>query len=216
MKRYFRVGHSTNEQEIGLTFPQSQKARIVGLVDGPRALSKQAIGKPLSSDVLLPEPEVHRKAIVTDLISCVATGIRLILSPALKSIFEKYSSPDNIEFVPVTVWKNNKKLQYWLSNPLTFKMDAIDYAASEIWVADFGFSKQEKLHIQDKTTYLDTAKSLQRPKALLISIVKLREDTTTDFFLLEDVNGGIGYYVSETLKGEIENAGCTGISFVEI
>jgi hypothetical protein len=216
MKRFFRVDHSTNEQEIGLTFPQSQKARIAGSVDDPRALSQQAIGKPLPSDVLLPEPEVHRKAIVTDLISCVATGMRPILSPTLINIFEKYSSPNDIEFVPITIWKNNKKLEYWLSNPLIFKMDAINYAASEIWLADFGFSKLEKLHIQNESAYVDTAKSLQRPKALLINIVKIRENTTTDFFHLINVVSGIGYYVSEIVKNEIEKAGCTGVSFVEI
>ena len=31
--------------------------------------------------------------------------------------------------------------------------------------------------------------------------------------MLKYVNGGIGYYVSEKLKQEIEDAGCTGIEF---
>jgi hypothetical protein len=216
MKKYFSIEHSISEEEIGLTFPQSQKARITGLADDPRALSKQPIGKPLPSDILLPEPEVHRKAIVTDLISCVATNIRLTTSPMLKTILEKNSSPNDIEFVPITIWKNSKKLQYWLSNPLTFKMNVIDYAASEIWLTDFGISKLEKLHIKDVSVYADTSKSLQRPKALLINVVKIRKDTTTDFFQLINVVSGIGYYVSETVKDEIEKAGCTGISFVEI
>jgi hypothetical protein len=38
----------------------------------------------------------------------------------------------------------------------------------------------------------------------------------SNFFLLEGVNGSFGYYVSESLKNEIENAGCTGIQFEEV
>jgi hypothetical protein len=36
-----------------------------------------------------------------------------------------------------------------------------------------------------------------------------------DFFILNYIEGGVGYFVSESLKIEIEKKGCSGIVFTE-
>ena len=41
----------------------------------------------------------------------------------------------------------------------------------------------------------------------------LQKNIEQDLILLIKVYGGISYYVSEKLKAEIEEAGCTGIEF---
>jgi len=39
------------------------------------------------------------------------------------------------------------------------------------------------------------------------------KDVKEDFFMLKNVEGGAGFFVSEKLKKEIEDVGCTGIEF---
>ena len=41
----------------------------------------------------------------------------------------------------------------------------------------------------------------------------MNSDFKEDFFVLNYIDGGIKYLVSEKLKQEIEEAGCTGIEF---
>jgi hypothetical protein len=50
---------------------------------------------------------------------------------------------------------------------------------------------------------------------LVIENIVLRSDIFVDFFVLSPVYGGIGYFVSEDLKIEMEKLGCTRIVFKE-
>ena len=48
----------------------------------------------------------------------------------------------------------------------------------------------------------------------MINHIEVDENLAPDFFSLTSVlDGGIGFFVSEKLKFEIEAAGCTGILF---
>ena len=52
-------------------------------------------------------------------------------------------------------------------------------------------------------------------KPLVIDKIAITESCNIDFFSIERVHGGIGYFVSEKLRTHIEEAKCTGIVFTE-
>jgi len=53
-------------------------------------------------------------------------------------------------------------------------------------------------------------------RPLIVKKVAFKDNSPLDFFSIAGVIGGIGYYVSQKLKEEIENSGCTGIILKEI
>jgi hypothetical protein len=219
MTNYFRLGDSTDESQVGSTFPQSQ-TELIKDVNDPRNLSKLEPGKPIDQNIILPIPVIHQKAKLTDLISTVTIGFRLVISEKLKNILVKYVSSKEIEFIPFVIVNNNNELYYWLVNPINFKMDAVNYPVSEIWKTKFGYKKLERVeNISDEKIFVEKNKLLRDSESYLslkIGKVQFKDNITKDFFSLNFVDGAIGYYISEKLKNEIEEAGCTGIAFQQL
>lgn len=52
-----------------------------------------------------------------------------------------------------------------------------------------------------------------KEEIVTIDNILLKDDIKDDFFILRHVEGGIKYIVSENLKQEIEEEGCSGIEF---
>ena len=53
----------------------------------------------------------------------------------------------------------------------------------------------------------------ERMEITSVNNIYLNDNINEDFFMLRYVEGGVKYIVSEKLKKEIEDAGCTGIEF---
>ena len=79
-----------------------------------------------------------------------------------------------------------------------------------------GNAKIERIPILSYKEYANIKKEIKLPQRLLIEKLWLNTSNIHDFFILENVTGGIGYYVSEVVKNEITALGCTGIRFEEI
>lgn len=210
---YYRIEYSTVEREVGSTFPQSHTAKHPIQVEDPRHLWKQDIGK-FPENVCIPEPVLHPDAVLTDLVSSVVTGTRLIISDKLKSLLESHIVAGECEFLHVPVTYIDKDYSYWMLNPIVFRMELINYSASEIWLTEFGFSKLNRINIKDYSAFAEWISILESPRGISITKLGFLADTKQDFIQLRYVTGGIGYYVSEKLKMEIEKAKCTGLRFV--
>ena len=52
-------------------------------------------------------------------------------------------------------------------------------------------------------------------KFLIISKLIFDATNVVDFFVVKYITGGVGFFVSERLKKEIETEHCTGIVFTE-
>lgn len=146
----------------------------------------------------------------------------LILSDKLKLILEKYRDT-GMQFFNINILRKNEKINnYWLLNMYEFNQKFINFKESKIIYekkdADFNVTYSTRNieisvnSIDGFNTYLEEAK--QNIEIITIRNLALKEDIINeDFFALKYVSGGVGYYVSEKLKNEIENAGCTGIEF---
>lgn len=174
-------------------------------------------------DVVLATPILNEKANLTDLIEIgdVGFNLNLLISGKLKEVLEKYIGENNGEFINCPIMKSDVEFSdYWVFNGYSFNQEYIDFNNSLI--------KYEKQDDDFETTYktkmiflslenlkqFDEYVKIAQEKTELITIEKLilKENISSDFFMLRHVFNGI-YLVSEKLKQEIEEAGCTGVEF---
>lgn len=210
--KFYELKDSVNPSEIGSTYPQSQSAKENISVDHPRHLWKQGAG--LLTDVVLPEPVIHPKAKLSDLLSTTATW-RLVMGPKLKDILQKYILPGQCQFLEMTVHNRSKRYQYWMLNPLRYNMDLINYSASECWLCGIGDTKIQQLDVSSSKSLEEYEQTVRLPERVTIFNVTLIDNPAVDFIQLRSVPG-IRYLVSEKLKDAIMKEGCTGIAFAEM
>ena len=168
--------------------------------------------------VVLPIPKIKAKANLTDIMSVFFTGSggRLTISNRLKEILEK-SSHGNIQFIPLTIYYKKKYLtNYWLTNIISFDNEiAINYRESLIFETHF-ITKIKIISINDYEDFKQNEIKLEWPNNLFIDKVAFKNKIDYNFCTIENVSAGVGYFVSEKLKEEIESAGFTGIEFQPI
>ena len=208
--KYYQLSHSTVIQEVGVTYPQSQTARESLPIDHPQHLWQQKAG--ILKNVTLPEPVLHPDAKLSDLLSTTATW-RLVISPRLKVILEKFIKEGQCQILEMKVHYLSKDYQYWMLNPLQFNMELIDFGTSEIWLCGAGNTKIRKLEVNNITDFEKNSHTFLMPERVSITAISFAPDITADFIQLRNAPGM--YYVSETLRNELIQEGCTGISFKE-
>lgn len=145
----------------------------------------------------------------------------LIMSGKLKAILEKYRET-GLQFFNINIIKRNEFFtDYWLLNMYEFNHDYIDFERSliiyEKHSKDYKTTYNiDKVYLQFKN--FDEFKikfnsAIEKNETIYIEKLILKEELITeDFFMLKHVFGG-NRFVSEKLKQEIEQAGCTGIEF---
>lgn len=208
--KYYQLSHSTVKEEVGMTFPQSQTSRESLPIDHPQHLWQQKAG--ILNNIALPEPVVHPDAKLSDLLSTTATW-RLVMSPKLKVILEKYIKDGQCQFLEMKVHYLSEEYEYWMLNPLQFNMEVIDFGTSEIWLCGAGNTKIRELEINNIADFEISSHTFQMPERVSITSVSFVSDITPDFIQLR--NAPSMFYVSETLRNELIKQGCTGISFKE-
>lgn len=148
---------------------------------------------------------------------------KLIISGKLKSILEDYRKT-GMQFFNINILRKNEIFSdYWLLNMYEFNQEFIDFLKCKIIyqekAADFEASylvNEKVVFISNQHEFYELIKK-SRINDEVVWIEKLASyNINEDFFILKYVNGGIGYFVSENLKKEIEVAGCTGIEFQPI
>jgi len=207
--------------DIGKTFPQSQDEINIVSIEDIKHFRNQKPYILLADDVVMPEPILHPKAILTDLVSTVAISLGLLVSERLKLIIEKLTSPSDIQFISVKLHSKKTPHKYWVLRPLQFDMAIIRYDVSEIYKDSTLLGPFEKMHIKSYQEYLDALKLIEKNfshsrEGIEITTLFFQEGISKNFLQIENVKGGIGYFVSDNLKKQIESAGCTGISFEKV
>lgn len=165
--------------------------------------------------VVIPMPKIKSKARLLDLMNVTFNGssYRLTISDKLKSILEKYAQ-ENIQFLPITLYHKKKYISYyWLTNIIKIGNEKLNYEKSHIELQE-SLTKISDITFKSYDDYLNYSKNLQWPNHLFITKLVLKKEISQHFFAIKDVYlGGIGYFISESLKEEIINAGCTGFEF---
>lgn len=221
--KYYQIKHSLQKKDFGNSYPQSQDSinnTDVLLWEEPRHINNW-FGKKINFEPILSYPILNKKARVTDLINSVIYSSSLVISSKLKSILEKYTE-EGVQYFKNTILHNDKEYtDYWLLHPYQFNHEYIDFQNSIIdykkKADDYKVSYKTNLILLSVNTISEFEEYLEmaRKKLEVITIQKLflKEDIINkDFFVLRYAFGGM-FFVSEKLKQEIENAGCTGIEF---
>ncbi|RNA62124.1 hypothetical protein D1631_09370 [Chryseobacterium nematophagum] len=146
----------------------------------------------------------------------------LILSGKLKTILEKYRKT-GMQFFNINILKKDEIYNdYWLLNMYEFNQEFVNFNNSRIIYEkkdiDFNTTYSTKnidLKVNDNkefNIYIEKAK--EKLEIITIEKLVLSEDVIIEnFFALKYVTGGVGYYVSEKVKQEIEKERCTGLEF---
>ncbi|MDO8995513.1 hypothetical protein [Sediminibacterium sp.] len=213
----YRIQSSRNKEITGVNDVQSETAFSPINIWDPLHIN-QWIGKEIPDYAVIPIPKIKIKAKLTDLMSVYFFGssFKLTISNKLKLILEKYSR-DKIQYVPIVMQQAGKQVNgYWLTNILDFDNDKIDFSGSEIVSRNYPLDSGYLVKIKDYGEYLDQKKKIEFPYNLYFQKIAIRSDVTEKMFMLEKVYGGIGYYVSESLKKILDAEGCTGIEYSSI
>lgn len=144
---------------------------------------------------------------------------KLVLSSKLKKNFEE-NRRQGMQFFKTPVFHKNELIDdYWILNFYETNMEVIDFPKSEIYLTKNTFNLVEKLNINSYNDYILEKQEIDKkgyPSGIFIKKYQILDNVTHNFILINNVEGGVNYLVSEKLKNEIENAGCTGIEFQPI
>jgi len=174
--------------------------------------------KKVPENIITPIPKLKSKAKLTDLLSVynIGTGTRLTISTKLKDILVKYNH-GNLEFIPIKMLKGVREINdYWMSNALSSDNDKLDFEKSEFEISNSGISKIKDIPISSYKEYTEIKSQLNYPEVLFIRKPIISNNTKNHILILKDVNGAIGYFISEFLKQEIEKLSCSGLDFKKL
>ena len=215
--KYYRLEYSIDLKEIG-AFPQIQSGKYVSAWDAKHSLV--LVHKKKVNDRLIEVPEVmlERKAKETDMVSSSILSFMLFISNKLKNLIEAKKYPGVQFFKTILHRKDGMGVEYWIVNPFLFRNEYIDFGHTPIERRSPYPETSSIIKVADK---LEFERLFQDGRKIRTNhIIKTpslyTEKINEDFFLLENVDGGVGYYVSESFKEEIMDAGCTGIRFSQI
>jgi hypothetical protein len=222
---FYRLFPSTDLKVVG-KFPQCDDAIIPTTMYDPNYLDDYLF-RFAPAGTYLPKLKLNNRAKVTDLITSVfgRMSSRLVVSMLLKEIIET-SNYFGIQFLQTKVFpKQGQELDYWILNSYEHGFSELDLALSEFEIQKKSpprnfirtpvFTKAED--IVDCYLKSDGSKTEAGiDEFLVIKDIRLRESGNKEILTLRGVYGGLGWYVSELLKDEIEKAGCTGVEFKDV
>lgn len=213
---FFIINHSLNLKIVGKYFQSEDISNYLG--ENPKFLNNIFFEK-IDFIPITPIPILHKKAKITDLISNVNGGgsLHLVMSEKLKNIIEKYRNT-GLQFFETSIIKNDVQFHNYFSlNVYEDNMNFVDFEKSNITVrikkkGGGTELKSVKLHsLQEYIKLVECHK--EKMELVTIENIFLRDIVNEDFFMLKN---RVNHIVSEKLKQEIENAGCTGIEFQPI
>ena len=145
---------------------------------------------------------------------------KLTISDKFKSILEDYRKK-GMQFFNINIIQSKEIFNnYWILNMYEFNQEFIDFSKCKIIHQEKAVDFEVSYLVNEKVIFINNQnefyKFIEKTKINneVVWIEKLvLNNVNEDFFMLKYVFGGVGYYVSEKLKEEIEDAGCTGIEF---
>lgn len=213
--KYYRLQLSGKLSEIGI-FPQVNKGVFVSTWDSDKSILKVFL-RPIDDEKIeIPELILNDNAKWTDMISVSFVDFKLVISSKLKEIIHS-SNYSGIQFFKTSIHiVSNIQKDLWLLNPFETRNEYIDFENSIIKCGvnyDFTYCKVSSNYELKELI----SKGRNENRNYIIDKIALKPNIIKeDFFILDNVAGGICYVVSESLKTRIENAGCTGIEYVTL
>ena len=214
---YFRIRHSLNRKVLG-HYPQVKEVKHnCNVWDEPKFIDRIRFTK-VDFTPIVSNPVLYAKSKRTDLIAKAGMGfsLKLLISGKLKTILEQYDKHAFQCFQCSVFHKGIEYKDYWIMNAFAIYNEFIDYSRSDVFLMKQTLRKVRELQIENYSDFQREAKEIKEmgyPFNISIKKFSLSEAIEKDFFLLRYIEGGTGYFVSERLKQEIEEAGCTGIEF---
>jgi len=218
---YFRIRHTLSTKVLG-HHPQVKDIKHnCDVWDEPKFIEHLKFEK-INFEPIVSNPILYSKSNKTDLIESLGIGftLRLLISSKLKNILTEYNQKE-FQYFPCSIFHNNiEHMNYWILNSFGDNQVFIDFKKSEVQLRSRKPEGGTKLNSISITSLEDFDRNLEfhRNSKSLLNIVKvvLKENINKDFFVLRNVDGGLGYFISEKLKIEIEDADCSGIEFQPI
>jgi hypothetical protein len=219
--KYYRILFTLNSKFYG-----SKNGYIKNYIHKSSVYDPKYIGriknKKIEFEPYLLDIELFDNSKIADLIeSGGQVSNMLIVSRKLKEILEK-NRKGGMQFFNINILhKKAIHNDYWILNMHEFNLEFINFEGCHIYhekkCVDYDISFKTENIIVNLKSYAEflAYREKTQEEMEIIKIEKLAlSGVNEDFFMLKYVNGGIGYYVSEKLKQEIEDSGCTGIEFM--
>lgn len=211
--KFFRITVSSNLKEVGV-FPQRREMNVGINIDAPNHLLKQPPFKILDPDIYIPSFNLHPKAKLTDIIS-LPINSDWIISLKLKEILESQKI-DNIQILPITIYKNDNCYEYYILHSIFPQMDCIAYSDTDILIKEVLSEYEEKITVQSFDDFQLIESKIAYPKYLEFKKFQIRSDCNCNFFTLKYTYGLTTYFISEYLKTTLEQNNITGIRYMEL
>lgn len=218
---YYRIRHTLSPKVLG-NYPQVKEIVHNCHVDSEPKFIQHFRLKEIDFEPVVSNPILYSKSKKTDLIEHLGIGFshRLLMSKRLKYILESFKAT-GVQFFKCSIFhKDTEDKNYWIMNAFNTNQEVIDFKNSEISVKVRkieGGTKLESLNISSQSHFDEMSEFYKKSNSFLkISKVALRKNINMNFFILRGIEGGLGYYVSEKMKNEIEESECSGIEFQPI
>lgn len=219
---YYILQESGNLKNIG-KYPQTKAIQYnCDVWNEPKFIGQIHFEK-VDFDPIIANAILHPKSKQTDLIntnSAMGFSKKLLISGKLKTILEK-NRKHGMQFFKSPIIQNNLLIEdYWILNMSEFNNDYVDFLNSKILLEEITSENINSLYlsINSLEDYEMKIEEIRGKKGCNLRIEKLvlsKDKINNDFFMIRYSFSGI-YFVSEKLKQEIEDAGCTGIEFQPI
>jgi hypothetical protein len=203
-----------NTKIVGKFFQSETIALNYGNIDNPKLLNNMYFQK-VDFDPIVPIPILHKKAKVTDLVSCVnATSAgQLIISKKLKNIIEKHRTK-GLQFFKTSIIKEDIEYDdYFSLNMYETNNEFIDFSKTTIIYRKYNPKKMNETELIKVDSIVEFNSLIDNRNILdeiSLNNICIKNDVSEDLFMIKY---GVKHIVSESLKKEIEDAGCTGIEF---
>jgi hypothetical protein len=213
MSQYYSITESTDEEVIGIHYPQ-----CAGLLTGynNEYENQQSLyyfahqkGKKIDYTPDLSSIKILERTKMTDLISCgLGPGNDLVVSSRFKDIIEKSSSSQYQIFETILNKKKNK-FQYWWIHYIYNLEKVVDYEASTF----FHVNKQLRDKVKKIKSYKEYRQFYDKEDTygFIRAINTVLKHKSLDFFIVGQFNQT--HYASEKLKDKLVTAGITGLDF---
>ncbi len=221
--KYFQIHNSCNFKEIGFA-PQVHSALVEYNIYEKNSSYNLNISKS-STETLWPIPKLSNKAKITDLISTSFMGLsQFVMSDKLKNIILK-GNVNGIEFIETKLITKKETLEnFWIINPFELHFDFLNFENTEfVFKNRINYEIMKRIKFSSLKDFLSTLDDNKNNaiennanfEPLQIDKIVFTSMTNADFFCIDRVYSGIGYYVSEDLKNKIAEQGCTGLVFTD-
>lgn len=215
---YYRIQHSLDNKIVG-TFGQIIDSIAPDNWEDKPNFTQNISFKYYEGDVITPKGILYKKAKLTDLLSTVPAGFtpKLLVSSPLKDLLINFNK-ELFQFFSCDVQDKTLIYEYWLASPLKTDWEFVDFTRTDTLIRKRkpeGGTYQTPLFVNSLESFHKVVEATDPNERWNITVDKINviPHMDQDIFVLDKVDGGVGYFVSERFKKAVEFHEFTGIEF---